>query len=349
MPPAQSRVTRGSLCIGILATAFVAGAAAPAAPDEEEPIRLTYQATDGCPDEADFATRIRAHTSRARVAWPGEEARSFDVSIDAGPPPSGSVTVFEPDLPAGTRRMQADTCADVADALALVIALSIDPHASLAQIAPVATRPPAASSSSAALEPRRPLAPAPRVDDSPREPRSSSRPRAEVFAGVDLAVTYGAAPSALVSGSPYVGWRANAPGMFNPSFRLAFVSATSDVRAVPTGAASFVWTAGRFDACPVEWAGGPVRLTVCARLEAGALKVTASEVAAPETRLRPWLAAGPLARVEWTFLPPVFLEAEVGALLRPTNDRFYFQPDTTVYQVPLFAMSAGVGLGAHFL
>ena len=92
-----------------------------------------------------------------------------------------------------------------------------------------------------------------------------------------------------------------------------------------------------------------MRLTACARLEAGALKVAAIGVAAPETRLRPWLAAGPLARVEWAFLPPMFLEAEMGALLRPTNDRFYFQPDRTIYQVPLFAMSGGVGLGAHFL
>ena len=343
---ARSRIVRGSLCAGVLATTLGAGATARATPDgEEEPVRLTYRAPDGCPDEADFVARLRARTSRARMAWPGEPARTFDVAIDAGPPPSGSVAVLEPDFPMGTRRVQADTCADVADALALVIALSVDPHASLAPVTPVATLPAAPPSSSATPEPASSALP-PAGKESPPP---SSPPRAELFAGVDLAVTSGVAPSALVSGSPYIGWRANAAGAFDPSLRLAFVSATSDAQVLSAGSADFAWTAGRFDVCPVAWGGRLLRLTACARLEAGALRVAARDVPLPETRVRPWLATGPLARAEWVFLQPVFLEAEIGLLLRPTNDRFYFQPDTTVYRVPLFATSGAIGVGAHFL
>ena len=91
-----------------------------------------------------------------------------------------------------------------------------------------------------------------------------------------------------------------------------------------------------------------MRLTVCARLEAGALEGDGERGGRARNAASPLARRGSAGPRGWTFLPPVFLEAEVGALLRPTNDRFYFQPDTTVYQVPLFAMSAGVGLGAHF-
>jgi hypothetical protein len=62
-----------------------------------------------------------------------------------------------------------------------------------------------------------------------------------------------------------------------------------------------------------------------------------------------WLSAGALARSEWTFFEPLFLNVEAGGNVRATNDRFYFLPDTTVYQVPWLGLSAAGGIGAHFL
>ena len=70
---------------------------------------------------------------------------------------------------------------------------------------------------------------------------------------------------------------------------------------------------------------------------------------AARTRLRPWVAAGPVARAEWSFVWAVFLDAEIGALFRVTDDRFVFLPSTLVYEVPLVGVSVGLGLGAHFL
>jgi hypothetical protein len=346
VPRAQSHVVP---CSFVVAALVMLGAAAYAAPNEDEaPVRLIYRATEGCPDQADFLARIHVRTSRTRSARPGEVAWTFDVIIDAGPPASGSVTVFEPDFPMGTRRMHADTCADVADALALVIALSIDPHAAISPGAPAALLPPAAPSSLPTTELRQSFAPL-RTDRPQFENHSWSPSRADVFAGVDLVVAYGVAPSALVSGSPYVGWRANVIGAFDPSFRLAYTGAAADVKVATTGSAAFTWTVGRFDACLAEWSQGPVRLAACARVEAGALKVTASDVPGSETRVRPWLAIGPLVRAEWSFLRIVSLEVEIGLPLRPTNDRFFLRPDTTVYRVPVFAASGGVGLSVHFL
>jgi hypothetical protein len=329
------------LWVGVLGATNAASGRASAAPEDEEPIRMTYQAPAGCPSEIEFVTRIRARSTRARVALPGESARTFDVLVDAGPPPSGRVMILDTDIPFGTRRVEADTCADVADALALVIALSIDPHASSP---PVPAPKPAPASDP--VEPRPSAEPA--SDEPPRESGSTNQ-RGGLFAGADFAVTYGVAPSALLTASPYVGWRSSAEGIFDPTIRLALVHATDDGHPVPTGSADYAWTAGRLDLCPTDWRWSSVRLIPCARIEGGVLTVAPHDVGLPERRVRPWFAAGLLARAQWSFLRPMFLDADVDVLLRATDDRFYFVPDTTVYRVPIVGASAGIGLGAHFL
>jgi len=35
-------------------------------------------------------------------------------------------------------------------------------------------------------------------------------------------------------------------------------------------------------------------------------------------------------------------------MIHVTEDRFYFRPDTTVYQVPVAGLETGGGLGVHF-
>jgi hypothetical protein len=160
----------------------------------------------------------------------------------------------------------------------------------------------------------------------------------------------GVAPNALLGAAPYVGWHAKSAGALDPSIRLAFMRAGSGKLVVPSGgSAAFTWTVGRVDACPVAWPRGVLRATACARVETGALEVAGADIVAAQTRLRPWMAAGPLARVEWSLVWALFLDAEIGALFRVTDDRFVFRPSTLVFEVPLVGVSAGLGLGAHFL
>jgi hypothetical protein len=91
-------------------------------------------------------------------------------------------------------------------------------------------------------------------------------------------------------------------------------------------------------------------VTECARVEAGTLEVGGKDVPSPRKALTPWLAAGPLARAQWSFLSWAFVDAEVGLLVRVTQDRFYFKStNTTAYQVPLTGVTAGAGVGVHFL
>jgi hypothetical protein len=176
------------------------------------------------------------------------------------------------------------------------------------------------------------------------------RGRHAAYAGADFVVAAGASPNALVAGSPYVGWRANRSDWFDPSLRVAFLRAgTGAIDVSASGNMTFVLTVGQLDACPVAWSRAGVRATACARVEAGTLDASGSNIAGAERSLRPWIAAGPMARAEWLLAPPFFLGAEAGAFFRVIQDTFEFRPNVQVYRVPAIGLGAGAGLGVDFL
>jgi hypothetical protein len=170
-----------------------------------------------------------------------------------------------------------------------------------------------------------------------------------VWLGADFALAADVSRDTLFGVSPSVGWRTTTSSFLAPSVRLGFLRTTTGALSSPAGAASFTWTVGRADGCIVSWPKGPARLLGCARLELGALQGAGTTVASPQTGNRAWVAAGPLIRAEWVLLSPMFVTADLAAMAHVTEDRFYFRPDTTVYQVPAFGFEAGFGLGVHFL
>jgi len=376
-----------------------------AADEPAEPVRLTYQAPAGCPDEAAFVARLLARTRRVRPAWPGEHARTFAVVVNAGSPASGQVTIRGDVGSDKTRSLQGDTCSDVADGMALVVALAIDPHwgagpsppasapvagpaddsahgatsrAPLAEVnvppAPAeegnaspppspgpsaegnaALNPPAGPSALLVVAPAespadRTVAPVPEVASSDHAPPEVSATARSFFVGGDFAVATGVAPGALFGGSPYVGWRGNRAGWVDPSVRLAFLRATSDtIDVVGEGLANFTWTVGRLDVCPLASPRWAARAQACVRAEAGALEGRGFGISGAADRLRAWLAAGPILRVEWALPWRLFVDAEAGLLLRVTDDHFVFQPDVSIDRVPWVGATTGIGLGIDFL
>jgi len=372
--PRRARRDRGPLAT-FACLALVPGLAL--AQEPIEPIRLTYRASGDCPDAAQFGAGVRARTARVRFAGPQEAARVFDVTVDAGPPATGRVAISQGDQAVGTRSVRGDTCSEVADAIALVVALAVDPRASptpgsplpaslpmLPEALPPVPRPdPPVTPISAT--PRLVARPVPPPGDpahpqdrptsgagtAPNHPHTAGLGASHAaFAGADFVVATGVFPSALLAGAPFAGWRANGSRWLDPSLRVAFLRAGTDPFAIPTGGtATFVITVGRLDACPVAWRHVSVRATACARLEAGALDAAGGSIAAARSSLRPWLAAGLLAHAEWSLAPPFFLDLEGGALFRIVNDRFVFQPDVRIYDVPIVGFGAGAGLGVDLL
>jgi hypothetical protein len=181
------------------------------------------------------------------------------------------------------------------------------------------------------------LKPEPERDSAAAVPRDPIG----LFGGIDATVSTAVAPVAMVSASPYLGWR---------MLRVSFLHANSgDVPAGALGTASVSWTAGRIDACPLQLREATLGAYACARLEVGELSATGVTVPSARDRSDVWVAAGPLVRVEWTVFGPVFLDAEAALSFRVTQDRVYVLPDSTVEQVPLLGVTGGAGAGVHFL
>jgi hypothetical protein len=380
--PRRSR--RGRTFVAVLLPSLAGASAAGLAWAEGvgERIHLDYHSSEGCPDETSFVARIRGRTTAVRFVERGEAARTFAVTLESGSPASGSVAVTEGERGEGARRLEADSCEHLADALALIVALALDPHA---LAAPVAT-PPAAdsgaifdsgavSSSKVDLEASTPTPPMDLADAGPpvsfgppgadapppsismeEAPPSPQRvPSAyQFFVGGDFVLATGVAPAPLYTGSPYVGWRYTRLSQVGPTVRGSFLHAESNGASVLGGAAlNFSWTLGRIDGCATVWPRGRVKLNPCARFEAGALDVTGSTFSSsgvrPLTPNGPWLALGGLGRVEVTLFGPLSFDAEVGAIFPLSAGNFVINPArTTAYKVPYRGLEAGTGLGLSF-
>jgi hypothetical protein len=353
------------LVLAVAAAAVTVGAVAAA--DAGERIRLAYQAVEGCPDQASFEAAVRSRKAPVLFVDQGQ-SRTVDVRIEAGPPFAGRLVVRRGDVVEGTRDVHAASCAEVADALTLMVQLAVDPSAALDAPAPSATPAPVTSGSAStspveptAIAPKRiapqPAPPPPPVV-APTETRPAEAPQAgfraplrTLYLGVDIAIAMAVSPQTLVAPSPYFGWRwPGGHGVLEPGFRLAFVYATSGEVEAAGGAAQFTWTVGRVDGCVLSWPPpGPAHVLACARLEAGALTGDGSIVPGALSRTRGWLAAGPLLRAEWAPVGTLFFDADIAPMFHVTDDRFYFAPNATVYTVPVSGLEAAVGLGVHFL
>src|SRR5689334_23382485 len=118
------------LAVTLSAISLLAMEGSAAAEEGAEPVRLSYTAGAGCPSESAFMTGVRARTSRVRWVSEGERARVFVVTLSqTDKESSGHLVVRLPNESESERDVTGDTCEEVASALALMAALSVDPDA----------------------------------------------------------------------------------------------------------------------------------------------------------------------------------------------------------------------------
>jgi hypothetical protein len=111
------------------ATSFVSRGSA-AAPPEDEPVHLEYRAPATCQDDARFFARARSRAPRMRIARSGERARMFLVEIEQqASRTSGRLTIRDPEGRKTVREIEAKDCDEAVDALALIVALAVNPRA----------------------------------------------------------------------------------------------------------------------------------------------------------------------------------------------------------------------------
>jgi hypothetical protein len=333
---------RSSTCAVVvaIATMLLADAAVAA-----EPVRLVYRAPATCPDEAAFIAAVRARTAEALFVTGAETtSRTFTVSVDAVDPVNaigagfkGTLEVTDRQAQTAQRHFEAADCGQVASALALLTALTIDPNASMAE--PPA--PPAVARVIPISEP----APAPL-------PVRADRPRWEFAAGVGVSLASGLFPAVAV-GPALVGEVAREPrGVWAPAIRVGLLYAQTGFLGPSSSEAQYRWGAVRVEGCPVRAAFATLEVRPCARVDTGFLWAdgTESAIAVPTPATKGWLAAGAGARARWFPVRRFFVELEAGALLPITRPTFVFTgPAAVVHRTPPALATGGLGVGVSFL
>ena len=354
----------------LIAVTLVSARALGAAPPAGEAVRIEYQTSDAhsadCPAEEAFVASLRARVAFVRAASREEPARAFIVRVRAkGAQYAGELLVREVDGAESRRHVEGATCGDVASALALVAALAIDPSAaappsesppptpptgptaaptSAPTSAPTAaptTAPTATPIASKAAEPARieTIAPA-------SMPEETARFRIGV--GGDASINGGIAPSTLLGFRAFVDVARERRGGFLGSMRAAIEHATTGDIDVQGGGARFTWTTFTLDFCPVRESRSFLRIAPCARVEGGALAAEGTRVVPPRSDLRVWVALDALLRIDAILPGPFFLGAALGLRAPLLRDRFFFEPDVTIYRPPAVGWLANVGGGVTF-
>jgi hypothetical protein len=286
-----------------------------------------------------FVDRLRSLTTRFRETADAKAARSFNIDlVPSGEAYKGKLTVTTRDGSSASREVKAATCDQTAAALALVVAVAIDPQALLAPPPPKSEPPP---------PPPPPVVP---PETHPPDTGRVEKPHraTRVALGLRWDEVSGITPLLRPVLRPFLEIVDDRPGVFVPALRLSFAW-TRDARVgVTYGAADFSWYVGRVEACPLRVGSGAASLTWCATFDGGAVKVVGEDASASTARLRPWVSSGVSARGSVRLLRWVFAELELGAAAPWFKDRWVFADGSSIHTVPPVSVWTGAGLGCRF-
>jgi hypothetical protein len=352
-----------SLVLVVAGALSVAGAAAGAEPST---VWLDYRAPSECPGARHFLDDVGMRATRAPIApaaSPGEAERRIAVSIaQANGEYDGELTIVEKSGETEHRSVAGASCETVVAALSLVAALAVDPSAANGVVPPPPSNAPAVVAPAAAPEPPPlPLPARPTPQDASALPpsrvpaggdRASARRASSVHlgAGANVGVAGLSAPGAVFVPFGFGDVAIDRPGLLAPSFRLGFARGAGDTIATSSGSASFTWSVGRAQVCPVRLRFASVfDARPCADVEAGVLAAQGTAVSHARSPDRAWVATGLDVRLEWIPTPAVHVELGGGVGVPLVRDTFVFEPAPRVYQAPSVYPSAGAGLVAYFL
>jgi hypothetical protein len=339
--------------------------------DQAEPVRFTYVAPQACPDAEAFVKEVHARTTRFKVVRFGDGLRSFEVVIaQSGNNFRGSVRVLDGGGASSLRTVDGTDCEDVGRTLALVTALSIDPKALSAPAdtspptvpapptpAPVASVAPVAPPSPPDPPTSQPSTPSVATESSrpPTEEKPAPPPSAQSSHAWRMDVGGGAyvqgvgAPSAVIGGAVLVGLTLGGERVWSPAFRIGVARASSGSLDANPGEATFAWTVGRAEICPLRWpARGALDFRPCLAGDFGVVSASATGVSNPQPHTRPWETLGVLALAEWEPLAPLFVEAELSLTTPLERDQFFVAPTPVVYQAPGLVPAGTLAVGVRF-
>jgi hypothetical protein len=302
---------------------------------------IEYVAAPGCVEAPRFRARLAA-LPRAGMQDVSPGRVAIEIVRTDGQRYAGTVRVVSADGDPFERRIEAATCDEVVDALELVsaLALGLEPSGlSSAPAVPAPSSPPAA----------RPVA-----DRSPTGAEGETRSPKQSWhlgGGAHAAVITLLGPSPQPGIGAYLSVGAEGPSVWSPELRISALRLQSGTFETAVGSATLTLLTASVEGCPLRVPlGHDLALRPCGGLQLGSLEGVGAGTALSNVRPQSlgWSSLFGVARIGWTFLRYLLLEADVGLVVPLAIHHIYFGPDTTIYDVPAVGALATAGLGAHF-
>ena len=344
-------------CIALLsfslAMAGAAGSVSAAEPEASAAARLEVNATPGCTSRAELIARVRARSPRVRFT---DDSETVEIRADFAATSAGSVaatvSLAGADAKPSVRRVLGASCGDAADAVALIIAVTLDPSAasrekdepaSEAPVGPESGSAPAAgspnSAQSAAMS--QPVAPHPAHAPDARGHNSLAvQAAAQALLGPAPKVMPGLALYAMVG--------IERPALWSPVMLLGASHAWRTSIDEEGGTAAFTLDAASFDACPFRLRWGPVVARPCGSVLIGRLSARGSRTRNPATESgRPFWVVGGAAVATVALSDVVELTGRLAVGANLVRDSFVFTP-VAFYEVPAVTAAGSLGIGMRF-
>ena len=334
-------------------------------------VYLQYSGSEGCPSRAEFEAQVRARTARIRFLDEPGEGRFFRVyaSVLDGHAVGGIISVGS-NAAANMREVASNDCSEVVSALALIVALAVDPQASTTvsltvpppgepeQVPIPAPAPPRVSPMAPQAFSAAPATSAWVDSTGKQKPTRSSDIALGVGARVEGAFWWSAGPIPMGAWALSVEGENTESRLVAPTVRLSLEHRVSAAVNRTEGGARFAITAGRLDACPFRVRLAPsISLRPCVGLEAGRLSATG--LAGPSvlhtlTQQRPWWALEQSVRAQFWLTQAWATDIEAGFSEPLWRDEFVLTRPTTgamaetVAKTPIFVPKIGFGASVHF-
>jgi len=303
---------------------------------------VSVDADPACATRADLIARVQARSPRVKFDEQNGEIR-IRAQFSASPAGTiaGAVQLAAAGAKPSLRRVLANSCDEASDAVALIIAVTLDPTAA-------ASANGTADAEAAPADVRRPPPPKPQTGRRNAEP-AKTEARGQTL-GVQLAgqAFVGPAPSVMPGVALYATVGIDRPALWSPAVLLGVTHAwRTDIGAVG-GTAAFKLDAASFDACPWRLRLGQIDARPCASALIGRLRAVGSETrnAASEIARPFWVVGGAaVLSAELPWLLEVSARLAVGANL--VRDSFEFTP-IVFHEVSAVTTAASVGLGLRW-
>lgn len=354
----------------LLPIPVVAAGAAPDVPLTKA--RLEVRAAPECTSYADLAARVAARSPR--IQFVAQAALSAQVILTAPGPGSvlAELVLSAADGRPAPRRVAARSCAEAADAVALIIAVTLDPTIArkpatgpvrdpgaitngeaVSRVAsttkagsPSPSEPTNAEQPDSAKPPAEPAA----VVSVPSPPPSpSATTRYEVGAHLAGHAVFGPAPAVMPGVALYALVAIEREGPWAPAIILGVLHAWRSDLAELGGTASFALDAGSVDACPLRLRWSSLVARPCASLLVGRMAASGggSYVTEAASRERPFAVAGGLVVLTAGLGSMVELTGRLATGATLIRDSYGFSP-TVFHRASFLTTSASLGIGIRW-